>query len=102
MAGRGVVVVGHDDGTRTTYEPVRPAVRVGDLVRTGEPVGTLSAAGGHCLPAACLHWGLLRGEQYLDPLTLVGVGRVRLLPYLSGSGGGWSRAGSGWSRAGSG
>jgi hypothetical protein len=28
----------------------------------------------------CLHWGLLRGATYLNPLTLVGAGPIRLLP----------------------
>lgn len=80
VAGRGVVVVGHDDGTRTTYEPVAASVRVGDRVAAGAPLGTLAWAGTHCPPDACLHWGWRRGETYLDPLTLVGGGPVRLLP----------------------
>jgi hypothetical protein len=34
---------------------------------------------------ACLHWGLRRAAadgyvDYLDPLLLLGLGRVRLLP----------------------
>ncbi len=79
IAGRGVVVVDHGD-TRSTYEPVDAAVAVGAPVATGQAVGTLALAGGHCLPRACLHWGLLRGETYLDPLSLIGGGSVRLLP----------------------
>ena len=82
IAGRGVVVVGHGD-TRTTYEPVAASVRVGDAIAAGAPIGTLQAGGSHCLPRVCLHWGLLRGETYLDPLTLVGAGPVRLLPLFS-------------------
>lgn len=35
----------------------------------------------HCFPRACLHWGWLRGETYLDPLELVGAGPVRLVPW---------------------
>lgn len=79
LAGRGVVVVSHG-ATRTTYEPVAAIVRVGDLVAAGTPIGVLALAGSHCLPAACLHWGWLRGRTYLDPLDLVGAERVRLLP----------------------
>jgi murein DD-endopeptidase MepM/ murein hydrolase activator NlpD len=82
LAGRGVVVVSHG-ATRTTYEPVRSEVDVGDAVTAGQVIGTLQATAGHCWPATCLHWGLLEGETYLDPLTLVGAGPVRLLP-LSG------------------
>ena len=79
IAGRGVVVVGHG-GTRTTYEPVRATVAVGDEVAAGGPIGRLEVAGSHCFPAACLHWGWLRGAVYLDPLALVGSRPVRLLP----------------------
>ncbi|MDT0201096.1 M23 family metallopeptidase [Nocardioides sp. AE5] len=79
LAGRGVVVVDHGD-TRTTYQPVAAMVSVGDEVAGAQPIGWLELAGSHCAPAACLHWGWLRGEEYLDPLDLVGVRRVRLLP----------------------
>lgn len=79
LAGRGVVVVSHG-ATRTTYEPVRATASVGDLVESGSPIGVLEASGlSHCAPRLCLHWGWLRGEVYLDPLDLVGAGRVRLL-----------------------
>ena len=79
IAGRGVVVVDHG-ATRTTYEPVRATVAVGDEVAAGAPIGRLEVAGSHCFPAACLHWGWLRGEVYLDPLALVGARPVRLVP----------------------
>ena len=79
LAGRGVVVVDHGP-TRTTYEPVDASVRVGDTVAAGDRIGRLAFAGTHCLPRACLHWGWIRGETYLDPLRLVGAGPVRLLP----------------------
>jgi murein DD-endopeptidase MepM/ murein hydrolase activator NlpD len=79
LAGRGVVVVDHGP-TRTTYEPVAATVRVGDVLARGQPIGTLELGGSHCLPAACLHWGWLRGQTYLDPLLLVGGGPVVLLP----------------------
>jgi murein DD-endopeptidase MepM/ murein hydrolase activator NlpD len=80
IAGVGVVVVDHG-ATRTTYQPVAATVRVGREVAAGAVLGTLQWFGTHCLPAACLHWGLVEGERYLDPLTLVGGPRpVRLLP----------------------
>ena len=75
LAGRGVVVVVHGL-LRTTYEPVTAQVRVGQEVVTGQVLGRLGL--GHCAPA-CLHWGLLRGSTYLDPLLLLGPSRVRLL-----------------------
>jgi murein DD-endopeptidase MepM/ murein hydrolase activator NlpD len=79
LAGRGVVVVDHG-GVRTTYEPVSAGVHVGDSVGPGAVIGTLQRAASHCFPRACLHWGLRRGDTYLDPLTLVGAGPIRLLP----------------------
>ncbi|MGA9746106.1 MAG: M23 family metallopeptidase [Nocardioides sp.] len=79
IAGRGVVVVDHG-ATRTTYEPVAATAALGQAVEAGERIGTLQLGGSHCFPAACLHWGLRAGDTYLDPLTLVGAGPVRLLP----------------------
>ncbi len=79
IAGRGVVVVQHG-ATRTTYEPVAATVPVGTAVSAGQPVGTLELFGSHCFPRACLHWGWLRGDVYLDPLGLLGMLTVRLLP----------------------
>ncbi|MEU3525649.1 M23 family metallopeptidase [Streptomyces sp. NPDC038707] len=85
VAGRGVVslAVGGTD-LRTTYEPVRASVREGDEVAAGAVAGTLEA-GAHCGGAPCLHWGLLRGGTYLDPLSLLppwllNGGPSRLLP----------------------
>ena len=79
LAGRGVVVVDHG-ALRTTYEPVSASVRVGEQVALGALLGTL--VGGHlgCPVAACLHWGLRRGEDYLDPLQLVRHSPGVLLP----------------------
>ncbi|WP_234021916.1 MULTISPECIES: peptidoglycan DD-metalloendopeptidase family protein [unclassified Streptomyces] len=92
VAGRGVVSV-ELSGTgepplRTTYEPVRASVREGERVAAGQIVGTVQgagpASGSHC-GSGCLHWGLRRGEAYLDPLLLLPpwllrTGPSRLLP----------------------
>ena len=91
-AGRGVVSVRHGGGLRTTYEPVTPAVAAGATVARGTPLGVLEAGHAGCPSAACLHWGLRRAvpgapggrEQYLDPLLLLGLGRMRLLPWAVG------------------
>lgn len=87
VAGRGVVVVNHADGLRTTYEPVRPAVRTGQLVARGDRLGTLDPLARHCSGTDCLHWGALSGTAYLDPLTLVsGARRPPVLLPLSTAG----------------
>jgi murein DD-endopeptidase MepM/ murein hydrolase activator NlpD len=81
IAGRGIVVVDHG-ATRTTYQPVLATVSRGQRVSAGQVIGRLAGAGSHCAPRACLHWGLRRGETYLDPLTLVDAPRpVRLYPW---------------------
>jgi len=80
VAGLPVVTVSHGV-LRTTYEPVEPAVLRGDRVRPGDVIGRLSRAGAHCGERRpCLHWGLLRGSTYLDPLALLRSGPIRLLP----------------------
>ena len=43
VGGRGVVSVQHDDGLRTTYEPVQPMVRAGTAVAAGAVLGVLAA-----------------------------------------------------------
>ncbi|MER7257617.1 murein hydrolase activator EnvC family protein [Streptomyces parvus] len=88
VAGRGVLAIevagSGSPPLRTTYEPVRPLVEKGEDVRAGQPVGVLEAGPSHCT-AGCLHWGLRRGDAYLDPLSLLPPallrrGPSRLLP----------------------
>lgn len=79
LAGRGVVSVDHGQ-LRTTYEPVTPRVAEGDRVRAGQRIATVVAGHPGCVVPSCLHWGLRRGEEYLDPLAALGVGPLRLKP----------------------
>lgn len=88
VAGRGVVAIEvADSGSpplRTTYEPVRALVEEGASTRAGQPVGVLEEGPFHCAEG-CLHWGLRRGDAYLDPLSLLPPsllrrGPSRLLP----------------------
>jgi len=79
VAGRDVLVVLHDDGLRTSLEPVAGTVAAGTRVARGGVVGTVQDAGeprasghgGHCA-GTCVHWGVRRGERYVDPLALLG------------------------------
>ncbi len=89
VAGRGVVSLElagtGDPPMRTTYAPVEAVVEEGDEVTAGEVLGTVQPAGSHC--TGCLHWGLLRGDVYLNPLSLLppwllDAGPSRLLPVL--------------------
>ncbi|MEG8281038.1 murein hydrolase activator EnvC family protein [Streptomyces sp. AHA2] len=88
VAGKGVVSVEltgtGDPPLRTTYEPVTASVEEGEEVAAGQVIGRVTATGSHC-PATCVHWGLRRGETYLDPLSLLPpwllrAGPSRLLP----------------------
>ncbi|MBV9025093.1 MAG: M23 family metallopeptidase [Streptomycetaceae bacterium] len=88
VAGRGVLSIEltqpQTPALRITYEPVEAVVTVGDSVTAGQLVGTVGPGPFHC-PEGCLHWGLLRGDEYLDPLTLIPPqmrrgGPSRLLP----------------------
>lgn len=80
IAGRGVVVVAHEDGLRSTFEPVHGGPPVGTSVSRSDPIGTIGAGAGHCAPATCLHWGVIRGRTYLDPLSYLGRAPIILLP----------------------
>lgn len=78
VAGRGVLSLTLPGGLRTTYEPVRPLVVEGEEVVAGQVVAILTE-GAHC-PQPCMHWGLLAGETYLNPLGLLPRPTPRLLP----------------------
>jgi murein DD-endopeptidase MepM/ murein hydrolase activator NlpD len=80
VAGRPVISIEHADGLRTTYEPVDPSIAAGQRVARGSPIGTLVRGHAGCPREACLHWGLRRGDTYLDPLALLRLPRIRLLP----------------------
>jgi murein DD-endopeptidase MepM/ murein hydrolase activator NlpD len=79
VAGKEVVTIVLAGGARLTYEPVRASVRAGAMVRDGETIGSVAAAGGHCGGArGCVHVGLraarasaVGAPEYLDPLSLV-------------------------------
>ncbi len=77
VGGIGVVTIDHGR-ERSTYQPVKTRVKVGDGVRPGQVIGTLLGSPSHC-SGACLHLGRLVGDDYLDPLELLGGGRFRLI-----------------------
>lgn len=77
VGGVPVVTIDHGD-ERSTYQPVAAVVDVGESVTAGQPIGTLLGQHSHCT-TACLHLGRLAGDDYLDPLELLGPGRFRLI-----------------------
>ncbi len=46
-------------------------VSAGERVYGGQVIGTVTAGHPGCPVEACLHWGVRRGSDYLDPLRLV-------------------------------
>lgn len=80
VVDRSVVVLTHPDGLRTSLEPVVGSLPLGSTVVRGDVVGAVEDRPGHC-PERCVHWGVRRGQDYLDPLSLLaGAGPVVLLP----------------------
>jgi murein DD-endopeptidase MepM/ murein hydrolase activator NlpD len=73
VAGRAWVTVAHGDGLRTTYGALRPVVVAGQRVVLGQPLGRATARG-------TVDWGARRDGAYVDPMALLGIARVRLVP----------------------
>ncbi|MBN6846336.1 MULTISPECIES: peptidoglycan DD-metalloendopeptidase family protein [Micrococcus] len=81
VVDRPVLTLEHEDGTRSSLEPVESDVVVGAVVAAGDPVGRLAGAPPHCT-RACVHWGVREPDgwrvgdaafdRYLDPLVLIG------------------------------
>ena len=84
LAGRPLVSIAHPGGLRTSYEPVDPSVRPGQLVAAGAALGVLQAGHHGCPVPACLHWGAMWGPasraDYVDPLGLLASTPIRLKP----------------------
>jgi murein DD-endopeptidase MepM/ murein hydrolase activator NlpD len=69
VVDRPVITVDHGGGLRSSFEPVRSRLHQGDPVRKGQEIGVLEP--GHCGQLPCVHWGVRRGEEYVDPLAFV-------------------------------
>ncbi|MDR3360109.1 MAG: peptidoglycan DD-metalloendopeptidase family protein [Bifidobacteriaceae bacterium] len=69
IVDRHVLVVRHGE-LASTLEPVLSDLPVGDAVQAGQALGAISnGEASHC--PGCLHWGVRRGDQYLDPTLLI-------------------------------
>lgn len=69
VAGRLVVSVVHPDGLRSSLTGLAAvSVTVGQLVRTGDPLG---------VTGSLLHLGARDGDRYIDPALLFGPARPR-------------------------
>jgi murein DD-endopeptidase MepM/ murein hydrolase activator NlpD len=80
VARTPTLVLDHGGGVRSTYQPATSPLMVGDKVKAGSAVGSLSAPGGHCAPEQCLHWGVRNSIGYLDPVRFIRPAMPVLLP----------------------
>lgn len=75
VARRGWVTVDHGGGLATSYGWIEPRrVGRGERVRAGQVLGRLAIDAGH------LDWGARIDGAYVDPLSLLGPWRARLVP----------------------
>lgn len=81
VVDRPVITIDHGGGLRSSFEPVDSTLAVGSVVAAGQVIGT--ALPGHC-PASCIHWGVRRGEDYINPLQFVVDLRPSVLLPLGG------------------
>ncbi|GAB5079521.1 M23 family metallopeptidase [Arthrobacter sp. AD-310] len=81
VVDRPVITIDHGGGLRSSFEPVDSTLAVGEVVAAGQVIGT--ALPGHC-PVPCLHWGVRRGEDYINPLQFVMDLRPSVLLPLGG------------------
>jgi murein DD-endopeptidase MepM/ murein hydrolase activator NlpD len=69
IVDRHVLVIRHGE-LASTLEPVLSDLATGDQVGQADPVGAVAPdEAWHCTD--CLHWGVRRGDHYLDPALLV-------------------------------
>jgi murein DD-endopeptidase MepM/ murein hydrolase activator NlpD len=70
VVDRPVITIDHGNGLRSSFEPVASELTAGSPVVAGDVVGRVQ--NGHCGPAPpCVHWGVRRGEEYVNPLAFV-------------------------------
>ncbi|WP_282825682.1 M23 family metallopeptidase [Gulosibacter sediminis] len=80
VVDRPLLSIQHANGIRSTFEPVDAAVAEGDAVTRGQLIGHVADSPAH-EPSGGLHLGARLGDDYLDPLALLGeVPRAILLP----------------------
>ena len=84
VVDRPVLTIDHGDGMLSSFEPVTASVTRGTSVQAGQVVGRISGEP-HC-PGPCVHWGVRKDGEYVNPLPLVGDRRPSILLPLAGQG----------------
>lgn len=73
VVNRSVVTIVVNNGLRLSFEPVTTSLKAGDSVTRGQEIGHVEGPT-HCdgsVTLSCLHWGVRRGDQYLNPLQFI-------------------------------
>lgn len=84
VVDRPVLTIDHGDGLLSSFEPVTASLGKGEAVRAGQAVGQISTEP-HC-PGLCVHWGVRRNGEYVNPLPFVSDRRPSvLLPPVTSS-----------------
>ena len=93
VVDRPVLTIEHDNGMLSSFEPVATELSVGDVVRRGQVLGSLSGEQ-HC-EVSCVHWGVripdgwtigsTVRDRYIDPGLLLGWSGPSVLWPLQGS-----------------
>lgn len=73
VVNRPGLTIAVNNGLRLSFEPVTSSLEVGDAVIRGQKIGTLKGPT-HCdgsTTSSCLHWGVRRGDEYINPLQFI-------------------------------
>ncbi len=85
VVDRSIVTVTHENGIKSSVEPVCPIVSNGDRVETGQVIGSVCRTANyksHCGFETCLHFSTRSENGYLSPLALIGgLSPSRLKPW---------------------
>ena len=84
VALKPVLVLQHDAGLKSAFEPVCGEVPVGTHVLAGEPIGVVCGNvnyESHCAPWLCLHFSARRDGKYLSPRVFIGGMQTAQLRY---------------------
>lgn len=85
VVDREVLVLQHESGLRSSFEPLTSTLSLGQHVNAGAIIGHVADEDdglGHC-GQDCLHWGVRLDDLYLDPLQFVQWAPSVLLPAWS-------------------
>lgn len=66
VAGRGVITIGYSNGLKSSIEPVTSTLHAGDRVSRGMEIAR--AERGHATCPECVHFGVRRGDVYINPM----------------------------------